>query len=178
MHLIAFAFRLKQVECTNGVKVPSQSSHPVFLARTIGVAFATSPIRRSSAPCGFEVLPPLGLSPPRGLEEEPCPPLGPIDPDFQQPCVGKIVLLLAKAMLSCRFAQLSSRSSASLSIGVTKSESLSATRWERPCGRSSARGAPTLRTRSAITSVVARSGRLVHLGDDDNHENAKCRLKR
>ena len=44
----------------------------------------------------------LGLSPPRGLEQEPGAPLGLIDPDFQQACGGNIVVLLAKAM---RFAQ-------------------------------------------------------------------------
>src|SRR5215471_12055599 len=40
----------------------------------------------------------LGLSPPCGFEQEPCTPLGLIDPDLQQACGGNIPVLLAKVV--------------------------------------------------------------------------------
>src|SRR5258708_18772169 len=72
--------------------------------------------------------PALGLSPPRRLEQEPCAPLGLIDPDFQQACGGNILVLVAKVMHLAQVATdclLSSRNSASIYIVVTKSESVS-----------------------------------------------------
>src|SRR5258708_30101463 len=72
--------------------------------------------------------PALGLSPPRRLKQEPCAPLGLIDPDFQQACGGNILVLVAKVMHLAQVATdclLSSRNSASIYIVVTKSESVS-----------------------------------------------------
>ena len=64
----------------------------------------------------------------RCLEQKPRSPLGLVDEVFQQACAGHVAMLVAKACVSRSRAVrslLSSRNSASISSGVTKSASLS-----------------------------------------------------
>ena len=73
----------------------------------------------------------------------------------------------------CVICLLSSRSSASMSIGVTKSPSLSRIRCKRPmCPIERNVVPPILRTRSAMASVMAKIWSPCSSGEGDNRESA------
>jgi hypothetical protein len=108
------------------------------------------------------------------FEQEPSATLGFVDPVFEKACGGHISTFIAEAALSRGFAVsclLSSRSSASISDGATKSVSLSRTRCRLPTWPIDRIAVPPiLRTRSATASLPPGHAPPARRGAGDSHK--------